>query len=364
MDIRTILIVGHLVGLVVGLGAATIADILFMNCLLKNRMSSDQYKFLKLVTDVVVAGLGILLVTGFGFILLYKFTDPNLIMNPKMWGKVAIVFVLTLNGLAMHEFILPLFEHNLNRPLFSVPRIRRNKFFLFACGGVSFTAWYSAMILGVWKQANFAFSAQQIFLTYLAIAAVAVLTTPLVAKIVISLAEHFSSGLVHQLLAGQTVWGMKDDGQDLGSCYGLVRKELRRANRSSEAITMVTVTVTGFEQLIESIGPHSSEHLVNNLAQQLHGSLRDNDHLCLLGSARFLVVLPRTDEESSKKVTQRLARSLDRFAVDIADEMKIRGLSFVLKVATTRPTQDVSPEQVIEQIEAQDPLREHLRLAS
>jgi GGDEF domain-containing protein len=361
MGIRTVLIIMHLIGLVVGLGAATVADVLFMGCLLNNRMTEDQFASFKRVTDLVVVGLLILGASGFGFIAFYALTDPSLIANPKLWAKLGIVVVLSINGFFMHDFIMPLIGRNLNRPLFSVPAIIRNRWLLFGCGAISMTSWYAALVLGVWKEINFKVSYWEIFSSYAVLCTLAVISSPLLGRAIIAIAEKVAPAALQEVFEGRTVWGAKGSRGDVGPCYALLRKELRRADRQSESMSLVSVKFEVIDDIRTKLGGIAAEQFEKEITALLHGMLRDHDHLAELGRGKYLVILPITDESGAAKVLGRFHRILSAYRFDAQDFITHGVLEpmeapFQVRHLTSKPTPETTPEELIETLSALAPL--------
>ena len=107
---KGLLAFGHLVGLVLGLGTAAYLD---GGCFLSiARGSWDGYRsfmngvLFGIATRFVIIGLGLLWITGCGFLLHYSAFDPGKLANPKLYAKLAVVAVLTVNGYALHYLVL------------------------------------------------------------------------------------------------------------------------------------------------------------------------------------------------------------------------------------------------------------------
>ncbi len=107
---KGLLAFGHLVGLVLGLGTAAYLD---GGCFLSiARGSWDGYRsfmngaLFGIATRFVMIGLGLLWITGCGFLIHYSVFDPGKLANTKLYAKLAVVLVLTVNGYALHYLVL------------------------------------------------------------------------------------------------------------------------------------------------------------------------------------------------------------------------------------------------------------------
>lgn len=130
MTIYTFLIIIHIIGTVLGAGGATFAEIFFLKSAKDGTFDQEESAFLHITYAVLRFGMVLLILSGFGFLLLYRFTDQTeLLYNPKLWAKLSIIFMLLMNVLAMQS--------------------RRIPFWLGS--SLSLTSWYAALTLGAWR---------------------------------------------------------------------------------------------------------------------------------------------------------------------------------------------------------------------
>jgi hypothetical protein len=145
---------------------------------------TDEYcHVVEFSSKIVTVGLLILWLTGIGFLVHYSVFDPIKLTNQKVWAKIAIVGVLTLNGMFIHRTILPLIRNRIGRSLFDrmAPRQRS---VLLASGAVSATSWYVPLVLGAAPQLNF-LPALPILLAYALLLTAAILMTQGLARVVL-----------------------------------------------------------------------------------------------------------------------------------------------------------------------------------
>ncbi|WP_264210211.1 hypothetical protein [Leisingera thetidis] len=163
---RTVLRFLHFIGLAAGLGGATLLDLLLLRFFVPGQASAERVAGFEFAARVVDAGLKLLWLTGFGFLLLYALQDPLQLQNPKVHAKLLVVAVLTLNGAFIHMVILPHLRRQAGRPLFQgMGRMQRALFA--ASGAVSAVSWYTPVALGVFSQLNHAVPATLILSVYL-----------------------------------------------------------------------------------------------------------------------------------------------------------------------------------------------------
>ncbi|WAJ27839.1 hypothetical protein [Antarcticirhabdus aurantiaca] len=150
---RNALLVIHLIGLSVGFGSALVLDAWILRWMVQGRVPPEIGSLFHVLGGAVVAGLALLWISGLGFLILYAATDPAKLANAKLYGKIGIVCVLTLNGVALHRAILPMTLTDLSRPMFSdlAPRARRAAL---VCGSLSGASWVAAFLLGILRELN------------------------------------------------------------------------------------------------------------------------------------------------------------------------------------------------------------------
>lgn len=127
MDPLTLLLIGHLIGSVLGVGGATFVEIFLNKSLKDGEVNPTEGSFLKTTFTVVRAGLLISLITGVGLILLYRFADQSFrLYDPTLWAKFTIIGVIVVNALLLQAHKIPIW---LGSPL-------------------SFVSWYSVLVIG------------------------------------------------------------------------------------------------------------------------------------------------------------------------------------------------------------------------
>ncbi len=153
LAMRVGLRVVHLVGLVLGLGAATLLDLMLFRRR-SDPLTKEMIETVELFSNVVLCGLLLLWLTGIGFLIHYAQFDPQRLYNPKVWSKIVIVAVLSINGLFIHTVVLPHMRASVGHPNLSLLSAGRRRLFC-AVGAVSAVSWYTPMLLGAVPQLNF-----------------------------------------------------------------------------------------------------------------------------------------------------------------------------------------------------------------
>lgn len=184
---KSILSLGHLVGLVLGLGTTLYLD---GGCVLsiagrswdgyRSFMSGSLFGF---ATRYVIVGLAILWITGCGFLIHYAVFSPEKLANPKIYAKLALVSVLSINGYLLHHHVLRRVAEMKDCGHLLTSRVGR---LCLLSGAVSAASWTGAFLLGALPVLNNKVS----FFMLVAIWAVFVLVAYLSAKGFIVLFGH------------------------------------------------------------------------------------------------------------------------------------------------------------------------------
>ena len=95
----------------------------------------------------------------------YGVFEPAKLQNPKIWAKIAIVAVLSINGLLVHYFVLPRIRSQVGKRLLDGLSPFDCSLVLLA-GTVSVISWYVPLILGAIPQLNYVVPAEVILSSY------------------------------------------------------------------------------------------------------------------------------------------------------------------------------------------------------
>lgn len=138
---------GHLLSVGLGLGAACVADLHVVQ-FLRRPISRHLLAHLKLCHRMVWAGLVGMWVTG--LMLVYVRTGFVLdSITPKLWTKLGIVSVLTINAYLIGRVALPQFRQGIGRAPLELPM--RVKLFGGMLSSLSMASWLLALALGTSK---------------------------------------------------------------------------------------------------------------------------------------------------------------------------------------------------------------------
>ncbi len=146
MDWRTIFILLHIFGTILGVGGVTFALVFQRRALADGRVDPSEGAFLGITYTMLRIGLVLLVLSGFGILLLARLEDhAERLYSVRLWLKLAITGFLLVNTIA-----------------FSLKKIPD-----WLAHAVSITGWYAAFIIGVWRGYHWSFWAGFIALLFI-----------------------------------------------------------------------------------------------------------------------------------------------------------------------------------------------------
>lgn len=163
--LKTMLIAGHLVGLAFGVGGALTLDTIAFRYFFLDRITVEKLILFRFIARLVTVGLVILWVTGLGFLWIYWQYQPELLVNQKVWAKLVIVVVLTINGHFLHHRVFPIMDRNLGHHLFYKVTVDE-KAMMFSLSSISIISWGFPLVLGIARSLNFNASIENILAFY------------------------------------------------------------------------------------------------------------------------------------------------------------------------------------------------------
>jgi len=164
LELKTILLIVHIFGAIVGAGGAFTSDWIFLSSIKDSTINETEIRFIELGSRMVWIGLIILIISGLA---LFSLAPEQYLASGKFLAKMSIVGILTLNGLLFHLVYIPLFGRNLNSPIPLSVDFKHKSTFIMISGAISMISWSSAIILGVIKKIPYGY--KEIMSVYLLI---------------------------------------------------------------------------------------------------------------------------------------------------------------------------------------------------
>ncbi len=140
----------HLLSVAAAIGSAITVEFLIFKS--KKQFDKRLFEIVSTSSHIVTISLVILWITGFGLVAVGYLDDPNYIMNQKIWAKVLIVFIFSLNGIYISRVVLPRLNRFGDGRMLSLSRRTCAAFSLsFA---ISSVGWLLSVFFGIAKFLN------------------------------------------------------------------------------------------------------------------------------------------------------------------------------------------------------------------
>jgi hypothetical protein len=156
----------HLLACCVAIGLVLRSDVALVKAMLKGDRSTAlaQNAEMKQLQSIVALALAILWATGAWIIAMDTISKDGLhyFANPKIQAKILMVSLLTLNGVMLHNLVLPWMEKAGSLLQLSFDRTALACF----AGTVSGVSWMYAAMLGVGRPLSWKYSLLQILAAY------------------------------------------------------------------------------------------------------------------------------------------------------------------------------------------------------
>jgi hypothetical protein len=154
LSLLTLLKITHLLGLIMGFGGAILADSTIFTRGVIRPVSAYTIHQAKFLSHIVTFGLGILWISGAALIWVNTLVKPEYITNQKLWAKIAIVIMLTVNGVLVHKLVLPMLKRSVGQRLFEHASTKQI-FGMTLLGSISLVSWTVPFILGKASELNY-----------------------------------------------------------------------------------------------------------------------------------------------------------------------------------------------------------------
>lgn len=140
-EYKSIVIIAHAISAAIGLGAASVSDVLFFKFLEDGDITKTETPILDLMTKVMWVAIYLLLATG---VMLFLSDPEGYLQSSKFIVKMFIVLVIAINGAVMTKYL----HKHMRKITFTTPAHRQVKRIAFASGAISIASWYLSFILG------------------------------------------------------------------------------------------------------------------------------------------------------------------------------------------------------------------------
>lgn len=166
---RGSLIVLHTLSAAIGVGAATITDVMFFKFLKDYRISQSEQSLMNTLSNVIWFALGMIVITGIG---IFIPESERLLTSSKFLIKVLAVCVVIVNGSILNLVVSPKMVKMDFGSSDGSKSLRSLRKLSYALGAISITSWYTIFILGSLKSIPFSFTKAVLFYVILLVVAV------------------------------------------------------------------------------------------------------------------------------------------------------------------------------------------------
>jgi hypothetical protein len=145
MSIHFLLILGHVIGTILGVGGATMIEIHLNKALRDGKMDTVERDMLGGDFLVTRIGMGIGLITGIGFIIEYWAANQLFRLdNGVFWAKMLIFVIIVVNAYLLHKHRIGLYWGS----------------------AFSFVSWWTVLVLGMFLSNSVAILPGQTFFAF------------------------------------------------------------------------------------------------------------------------------------------------------------------------------------------------------
>lgn len=145
-EYKVIVTIIHILGVVIGMGAAFVSDFLFSFYSHNKKLSHSETYTLRVLSNIVWFGLIIITLSGIG---LFLSDIEKYMASTKFLAKMSILVILVLNGYVLNRYIS---KSMIKRGFLSYHKYTGLRKLAFACGAISVISWLSILSLGVTSQ--------------------------------------------------------------------------------------------------------------------------------------------------------------------------------------------------------------------
>ncbi|MEM3074687.1 MAG: hypothetical protein QW727_01970 [Candidatus Pacearchaeota archaeon] len=152
-----IILILHIIGTVVGVGAVTITDYFHVIGLKKRKLEEKLLIIYPILGKIILQAIALVIITG--TILLAN--RPELIQSPLFQLKIILFVVILVNGFILHRHVFPQVEKCVIKKRGTCPI--HVLWISSISGAISLTTWYGILILAFTKTYNYSV---HVFLIY------------------------------------------------------------------------------------------------------------------------------------------------------------------------------------------------------
>lgn len=138
----------------------------------------------------------------------------------------------------------------------------------------------------------------------------------LLAHVAAVVSSCFRTAVARQQISRLTLLDPLTEISNLRGFQRDIAREIARARRAEQPLTVLMMEVDGFDDLYENYGERRGNFVVRKVAERLSSDLRLTDLLARLERPRFAILLPNSGELVAREVAERMRRDIEEFPID------------------------------------------------
>src|SRR3989344_3032840 len=150
VNLNTILVIAHVIGVALGVGGASLSDLLFFRSIKDKVISKDEFESLMTASKIIWVGLFILILSGLAIFLSIYLERGSIPMlaSPKWQAKLTWVGIIFANGIFFKSVIFTKIKNLVGKEL-SLENTKSVLWYFSISGFISIFSWYSVTIISL-----------------------------------------------------------------------------------------------------------------------------------------------------------------------------------------------------------------------
>ena len=138
----------------------------------------------------------------------------------------------------------------------------------------------------------------------------------LLAHLAAIISACFKAGVSRQQISRITLLDPLTEISNLRGFEKDIAREIARARRANEALSVLMLEVDEFEELYRHYGEITGRFVLKKVTERVSSGLRATDYLARLSDSRLAVLLSGTSESPAIDVAERIRRDIENFLID------------------------------------------------
>ena len=138
----------------------------------------------------------------------------------------------------------------------------------------------------------------------------------LIAHLAAMISACFKSAVSRQQVSQLTMLDPLTQISNLRGFEKDITREIARARRADQALTILVLEIDEFDDLYEHYGERSGQFVVKKVAERISSDLRATDMMARLSRSKFALLIPGSGEMLGQEIAERMRDDIEGFAVD------------------------------------------------